>query len=217
MNKSLLEESKTKEQSPKPSISQLSFLTPSSLLRLFCAIEFPAAGRARVMQHIDRLRELVPNAQASWGRESNLHLTIKFLGNVPAERLANLAQAASRAVAGLNPFSISLSQTGAFPKFGAPRVLWIGIDDPSSKLAELQLRLEEECAVEGFRKEPRPFHPHLTITRLRKPSGARELARVHMQMGFDPIEVLVSELVVMRSELSSKGSKHTRMSQHHFR
>ncbi len=198
---------------PEPHRSPL--LHPGSM-RLFCGVEFPAPVRARVMQHIDRLRSLKPGVQASWSRDTNVHLTIKFLGNVPAHRVSSLTQAASVAVAGIRPFPVSLSQTGAFPKSGSPRVLWIGIDDPTRKLAQLQVQLEEECAREGFPKEERPFHPHLTIARLRKPPGARELAHAHEELGFDLVEVGVSELVVIRSELSNKGSRYTVISRHQF-
>ncbi len=167
------------------------------------------------MKHITHLRDLVPTSPASWGRENSLHLTLKFLGNVPADCLPNLSAAASRAVAQLKPFDISLTQTGAFPKSGSPRVLWIGIDDPTQQLARMQVRLEEECEREGFPKESRPFHPHLTVARLRKPSGTH-LARSHEQLGFDALAVVVSELVVMRSELSNKGSNYTVMSRNGF-
>ena len=88
-------------------------------------------------------------------------------------------------------------------------MLWIGIGDPTGGLAQLQSRLEEECSRKGFSKEQRPFHPHLTVARLRHPKGARELAQAHKDLPFETIEVVVSELVVIRSELSSKGSRYT--------
>ena len=182
--------------------------------RVFCAIELPRDLRKRLTTHIKHLRDAVPQAHASWSQPDNIHLTLKFIGEIPQTRVENLLQAASRAVEDAAPFKIVIERTGVFPPHGPPRVLWIGINDSSGKLTELQGRLEDECAKEGFPKETRPFHPHLTIARLRKPQGARTLAATHKELDFEPIEVNVNELLVMRSELSSEGSKYTVLSSH---
>jgi 2'-5' RNA ligase len=182
--------------------------------RVFCAIEVPPATRRLVLQHIVRLIEAVPDARASWARDSNLHLTLKFLGEMPVASVTNLSAAASRAAGEVSPFSIRLEQTGTFPSHGQPRVLWIGISDPSAKLAELHARLEEESGKAGFAKEARGFNPHLTIARLRQPEKAKALADAHKQMEFAPLEISVNELLVIRSELSSAGSNYTIISRH---
>ncbi len=170
--------------------------------------------RASLLRQIKRLRECVPHAQASWSREENIHLTIKFLGEIQTSSLSDLSNAAARAVADFPPFQITLEETGVFPKHGTPRVLWIGIKDESGKLAEFHSRLEEACAREGLTKEERPYHPHLTIARLRKPQGARALVAAHKEMSFEPAPVAVTELLVIRSELSSGGSRYTVISTH---
>jgi 2'-5' RNA ligase len=182
--------------------------------RVFCAIDLPASARAKLMRQITRLREAVPHAQASWSREENTHLTLKFLGDIQTSRLSNLSNAATRSVADFSPFQITLQETGVFPKHGPPRVLWIGVKDESGKLAELHSRLEKACASEGFANEERPFHPHLTIARLRKPQGARTLAAAHKEMRFEPADVAVAELLVIRSEPSAAGSRYTVISRH---
>ena len=182
--------------------------------RIFCAVELPLATRRLVLAHIARLKENVPNAKASWARDANLHLTLKFLGEIPTTSVTDFSKAVSLTVTGVPPFSIRLEQTGIFPTHGQPRVLWIGINDQSTKLAELHARLEEESAKVGFAKETRPFHPHLTIARLRHADNARALAAAHKQLEFDPVEVAVAELLVIRSELSSEGSKYTVVSRH---
>jgi 2'-5' RNA ligase len=188
--------------------------TPGSAWRIFCAIELPATVRDLVLRHITDLKQAVADAHASWAREANLHLTLKFLGEVPKSSVKDFSNAVSRAVAAVTPFSIRLEQTGAFPKHGQPRVLWIGINDPTGRLGELHARLEEESAHVGFAKEARPFHPHLTVARLRKPEHARTLAAAHKQLKFAPVEIAVSELLVIRSELSSEASKYTVVSRH---
>jgi len=183
-------------------------------VRTFCAIELSPAIRSRIQQHIERLRAALPESQASWARVENIHLTIKFFGNVEQEKIARIASAATRAIDNLSSFQISISGTGAFPKTSQPRVLWIGIEDHSAKLAEFHERFENECATEGFPKEGRTFRPHLTIARIRKPEGARALAELNQKLGFESMALTVNELVVFRSELSSKGSKYTVLSRH---
>lgn len=182
--------------------------------RVFCAVDLPHQSRMRVMEHIARLRTSLPQVQASWSREANVHLTLKFLGESPKSSVPSFSLAVSRAVDALPPFSIMLEHTGVFPKRREPRVLWIGISDPGGRLAELHSRLEAETAQVGFPKEARPFHPHLTLARLRNPRYAREIIQAHEQLEFVPEEITVSELLVIRSELSGSGSKYTVISRH---
>ncbi|HEY2973550.1 MAG TPA: RNA 2',3'-cyclic phosphodiesterase [Pyrinomonadaceae bacterium] len=182
--------------------------------RVFCAIEIPETVRARVLRHIARLKEAVPDVKATWSQDANLHLTLKFLGEIPQSSVSDISTAASRAVVGLAPFSIRLEQTGAFPQQDQPRVLWIGVNDFSGKLNELQARLEDESASAGLVRDSRPFHPHLTVARLRQARHARTLAAVHRELEFEPADIAVAELLVIRSELSSEGSKYTIVSRH---
>ncbi|MFN2512339.1 MAG: RNA 2',3'-cyclic phosphodiesterase [Pyrinomonadaceae bacterium] len=182
--------------------------------RVFCATGLAASARARLMKQISLLREVVPNAQASWSREESVHITLKFLGDIQTSRLSDLSTAAARAVALLSPFQITLQETGVFPKHGTPRVLWIGVKDESGRLAQLHSGLEEACAKQGFAREERPFHPHLTIARLRKPQCARALAAAHKGMPFEPADVAVEELLVIRSEPGAAGSRYTVISRH---
>ena len=180
--------------------------------RVFCAIEFPAEVVSRATAHIKLLRDRFPRTPASWVRDGNFHLTLKFIGEIPRPEVARLSRAAQRTAANLSAFNLIVSGAGSFPKSGPAKVLWLGIEDPSGQLQTLQKTLEQECAREGFAKEDRAFHPHLTIARLRKITGARELAEAHRDAGFPAAEVLVKKLLVIRSELSSAGSKYTVLS-----
>jgi 2'-5' RNA ligase len=188
--------------------------TNSETWRVFCAIELPSLVLEKISEHITRLRTAAPDSPASWSRPQNVHLTLKFLGEIAASRVGDLSEAAAAAVAGFSPFEILIKDAGSFPKHGTPRIFWIGIDDYSGKLAQLQAKLEDECLRLGFAKEARTFNPHLTIARGRKPQGARALAAAHKKMGFASTEVSVNELTVIRSELGSNGSNYTTISRH---
>ena len=182
--------------------------------RTFCAIELSDEVRVQLHEHVRRLREAVPDASASWSRPENVHLTLKFFGNVPTQDLAKISAAASRVANEFSPFQIRIGGTGVFPRRSRPQVLWVGVEDSLNRLSELQQRLEEEFGREGFAKEDRGFRPHLTIARLRRPEDARPLTEAHIQTKFSFVEVPVNEVVLFRSELSPKGSRYTPISKH---
>jgi RNA 2',3'-cyclic 3'-phosphodiesterase len=189
----------------------------SSTWRVFCAVEIPEEISRLTLKHIEKLQCEFPNVAASWSREGKLHLTLKFLGNIPLEQVDYVSDAASRAGKGVPPFEISLAGAGAFPKHGPPRVIWIGVEDSSGRLSKLQERLEKECEQKGFPREDRAFNPHLTLARLRNPQGAKELAARHKALGFGSVSIGVEELLVIRSELSPKGSRYSIISRHSLR
>ena len=189
---------------------------PDESWRLFIAIELPATLRGRVQDHIDQSRKAVPDARASWIREENLHLTLKVLGDAPVTRVEALSQAVARAATEVSPFEIIVGDCGAFPTRGQPRVLWIGLEDPTNTLTKLYRAIEDQCARAGFLREARPFHPHLTIARLRQPHDARRLAELHKKIGFDPVHVNVRDVCLIRSELRNEGSRYTVIARHEF-
>ena len=185
--------------------------------RVFCAVELPPDVRARAASHAAQLREQFPEVRAGWPRAENLHLTLKFIGEIAEERVRELSRAAERAAQTLKPFDLEIESGGAFPPRGSPRILWLGVKDSAGGLVSLQARLEDECAATGFQRDERPFHPHLTLARLRAPQGARQLAKKHQETGFMAIGFSVKELVVMRSQLGAGGSRYTVISRHSLR
>jgi 2'-5' RNA ligase len=188
--------------------------TGQSTWRVFSAVEIADNVSQLALRHIEKLRQEFPHVSASWSREGKFHLTLKFLGNIQQQRVGDFSYAASRACEGIAPFEISLEGAGAFPQHGPPRVIWIGVKDSSGRLGKLQERLESESELKGFGREDRAFHPHLTLARLRNAEGAKALAARHKALGFGPFSVGVEELLVIRSELSPKGSRYTVISRH---
>ena len=168
---------------------------------MFCAVELPREVREQLEGHIARLRKEIPDVAASWSRVENIHLTLKFFGNVAVDRIETISRAVDRAVADFGPFEIGVGKTGSFRS----QVLWIGVSDPSGTLTTLHERLGSEG---------RRYQPHLPIARIRRPEGARRLVDAHLQMKFETAAVTLKELVVFRSELSSKGSTYTAISRH---
>lgn len=182
--------------------------------RLFIAIEVPAQLREALAAYIKELRAGVASVHASWSREDNLHLTLKFLGDTPVPKIETLSQAIHQAASEFQPFELNVSGCGAFPANGQPRVLWVGISDQSGTLARLHEAIEIECAKVNFARETRPFHPHLTVARFRTPHGSRELGSLHRLKDFARQSFHVSRVTLFRSELMSEGSRHTAIARH---
>lgn len=183
--------------------------------RVFCAIDLPTDLIQKLAIHIEQLKKET-GVKSGWARPETIHLTIKFLGDIPVSEINKLSQASTRAVASLAPFKLTAEHCGTFPSHGPPRVLWIGITDPAAALARLYESLDEECAAAGFPREMRPFHPHLTLARIRQTSNTRAVAVAHRELRFPPTEFSVNELLVIRSELGNEGSKYTTVSRHGF-
>ncbi len=181
-------------------------------IRVFCAVELPEEIRAAAAAHASHMRRDFPDARASWARPEGLHITLKFIGEVEAARVAKLSSAAGAAAEGFKPFRLTIEEAGTFPPRGAARVLWLGVKDTTRQLARLQSRLEQECDAAGFPREPRAFKPHLTLARLRAPKDAHALSEAHRHATFGPFHFQVTELVVIRSELGPGGSRYTPLS-----
>jgi 2'-5' RNA ligase len=189
-------------------------MTEQEQWRVFCAIELPTSLREKLAQHIRRLRRAVPQVRASWSRPDNIHLTVKFLGEIHKSQVPKVSKAVELAAQNFSAFDIVAERTGVFPTTGPPHVVWIGATDLAGKLARLHNRVEDECAAADFPKDKRRFHPHLTLARLRKPEGTGVLAAAHIELGFEPVRLNVTKLSVIRSELKSEGSKYTVISTH---
>ena len=185
--------------------------------RIFCALDIPAEVSGALKNRVAQLHATFPQVRASWNRDGKFHITLKFIGDVPQQRVAVVAQAALRVTENFPSFDLAVAGAGAFPTQGSPRALWIGINDSEGKLSQLHKRLEVECGREGFEKEARKFQPHLTLARIRHAEGARSLAQFHVETPFNPIRFVVSELLVIRSELSPLGSRYTTVSQSQLR
>ena len=146
-------------------------------MRTFVAVDLPEEVGRTLGEVGQRLREArIEGLRAV--RPEGVHLTLKFLGDVPESRLDEMAQTVSATVAGHRPFDISTGGLGAFPNERRPMVLWVGIGGDVEPLLRLQADVDASLGALGFPTETRPYHPHLTLARLdrRMPAAARRAA-----------------------------------------
>lgn len=176
-------------------------------IRTFIAIEIPESIKDKIARLQRGLKKT--EAQVSWTRPSNVHLTLKFLGAVPASRIKRVTKALERAAQGIASFETEIADAGCFPSVRSPRVLWVGFGAIPEELQKLYNNLEEQLDREGFPRETRKFSPHLTIGRVRTPGKATAVAEQLIATGFRPERFVVSQVIVMRSDLKPTGSIYT--------
>ena len=146
---------------------------------------------------------------------SSAHLTLKFLGNVAASRVAAIEEALVDAASGSRRFRLRLGETGTFPERGAPKVLWVGLTGDTEALADLQARVEEALCHLGFAPESRAFRPHLTLARMADRSMRSERNRAREALSSAPFEPGLSfdvgRVSLMRSILRREGARYVRL------
>ena len=176
-------------------------------IRTFICIEIPESVKERIEELQRHLRQI--DSRVSWTKPSNIHLTLKFLGDVAPHRIERVRQATERSVISIAPFEIEVGGAGCFPSPRSPRVLWVGLATLPESLKQLQGKLEDELFREGFPRESKRFAPHLTIGRVRDPRNGSRLAEELQARGFDSEIFQAREIIVMRSELKPTGSVYT--------
>ncbi len=178
------------------------------MIRAFLAIELPDALRSGLAQVQEELKK--SRADVRWVAPGNIHLTLKFFGNVPEDEIGPLAQAAREAAAETVPLQLQATIAGAFPSSNAPRVIWLGLGGEVLPLTQLFYRLEKAFATLGYPPEGRAFNPHLTLGRVKSSANRDKLARMLEKL--PPVDwppFTVKELILFQSVLSPQGSKYT--------
>jgi len=176
-------------------------------MRTFIAIELPSQFTSQIDQLQQALRQT--KADVSWVKPQNVHITLKFLGEVNEEKIEEVYRATEKSVAGVTNFQVSLKGLGGFPNMKRPRVIWVGLEKGKEVLAQLGPKVEEGFSKIGFPKENRPFTPHLTIGRVKSPKNLELLASEIGKTSFKTEEFVVKEVVVMKSTLHPAGSIYT--------
>jgi len=191
------------------------FLIPNSLIlnctmRLFIAADLPDAVRTALAGEQKRIAAALAGAGSSlkWVKPEHAHLTLVFIGNVEDARVPAVVEAVSRRI-DAPPFDAVFGGGGVFPPRGAPRVLWIGVEDGAAQLIALQQTLASRVTALGLPLEDRAFHPHLTLARWResRPSD-RDRALAAAPHGM-VARARIDAATLYQSRLSPSGPAYT--------
>jgi 2'-5' RNA ligase len=182
------------------------------MTRTFIALELNEALQRHLSGMIRQMASALPNLR--WVDPAGIHLTLAFLGELTDEQLAGAMQATEVAAQSIAAFDYRLANVGVFGSQRQPRVIWVGIEEPSGTLLRLHHVLNRELEQRGFAVDTRPFSPHLTLSRIKTPLSPAEVQT--LQRFIDDRHRFaastayhVSHINLMKSELSRAGAKYT--------
>lgn len=176
-------------------------------LRLFIAIETPPDLRPQIAAIRDRLK--TSDADVKWEPNGKLHATIKFLGTTDDHLLPEIVSYIRGVCQKFAPFQIRYKGVGCFPNSRAPRVIWVGMEEPSGDLDLLHHEFDSGLVALGFEREEKRFHPHVTLGRVKSNKKIHGLLRMMESITFESQPVTVHEIALIQSELKASGSVYT--------
>jgi 2'-5' RNA ligase len=180
-------------------------------LRSFIAIELPGEVKASLAGIQQSLKK--SGADIRWVKTDNIHLTLKFLGDIEEKSVASIIQMLKGTCKNHKVFSIEISNIGTFPVKRSPRVLWAGIND-HGELMKLQLEIDKGMASLGFEPEKRVFSPHLTFGRFRSSRGRGALMEKIDMIKHDSFGLFdVRSIYLIKSDLNPSGAVYSRLAE----
>jgi 2'-5' RNA ligase len=183
-------------------------------IRSFIAIELSREIKLGLARIQDELKS-GSRAPAKWVDPDIIHLTLKFLGNIPADTIGSLTAALGEACRGVTSFRVEVGGLGVFPNPRRVQVVWVGLAGDVEKLVQLQKRVDAALAPLGFPPESRPFVPHLTLARVRDraaPDQRQELGRLVTTNPSATVGSLQVDAVnLMKSQLTREGPVYNRI------
>ena len=171
-------------------------------LRCFLAIELEASAREAIARKASELAGELPGARLT--PAENLHLTLKFMGELAQSAVEQLAEQAAARLAREPRFEVTLAGLGAFPNARAARVFWLGVSRGGGALARIARKLDASAARFGVPKDKRPYQAHLTLARLREPTPI-PLERF---VAPEPLQIAVERVTLFESRLAASGARH---------
>ncbi len=187
----------------------------SETFRAFIAIDLPAGIRSSLAEAQEILKSF--GFRVKWVRPQNIHLTLKFLGNIDSDHIEKIIAAMTLTVTDFNSVSLSTGEIGVFPDIRRPRVIWAGLNGQLEKLDNLQQTLDGHLAGLGFPRETRTFKGHLTLGRVKgKIASARMKTAIDRLKGVESKLFEISEIILFKSELRPTGAVYSKVQRVNF-
>lgn len=176
-------------------------------MRTFIAIELPTSIKDSLSGLQEKLK--ISGADVKWVQPHNIHLTLKFLGEINDKKLDKIISILEEIAKDKDPFRIRISSLGAFPKMNFPRVIWVGVDKGDNQTKEMAKALEEKITKLGIPKEDRSFSTHITIGRTRSTLNRERLVEalssLANKLDEENLEFAVTKITLFKSTITPKG------------
>ena len=184
----------------------------SQTIRSFIAFELPAAVTSRLDRVQQKLKAL--GLKARWVRPQNIHLTLKFLGNIDPAAVEKIGQAMADAAGDCAPIALTVDGIGFFPGLRRPRVIWVGLGGATGVLLDLQRNLADRLAAIGFAKDKKSFKAHLTLGRIRQAVDPHVLSRaVEDYADLESLKFTADRIILFKSDLKPSGAVYSPLKQ----
>jgi len=184
-------------------------------LRTFIAIELDSALKAALRHAQEGLSGQIAARSVRWVHVEGIHLTLKFLGDTPVEKVEGVKAALAQAAEEVGPFRLAARGLGCFPNMRQPRVVWVGVEEPMGALSRLQRAVEAHVSPLGFPAERRGFSPHLTLGRVQQYASHSEVRMIGDAVAGSIIEMLgemqATAVSYIKSDLGPSGAVYTKL------
>jgi 2'-5' RNA ligase len=182
------------------------------MVRAFLAIDLPQELKKELFK-LSKI-DTPENIKLKWVEEENLHITLRFFGNISESLVEKIYKRCKEVCKNLTPFELKLSSAGYFPSKGCPRVIWIGIKDTSESIFKLYKLLNKALKPLKLQDKDEDFHPHITLLRIKEKTNQEGIKRLFetLRKASEKLEnqkIIVREIVLFKSELSSSGPRYT--------
>ncbi len=176
-------------------------------MRTFIALELSKEIKEELSRLQDELKKA--DADVKWVKPDNIHLTLKFLGNVEDTKIEQIRNILKEISSKHMAFEISLFKIGAFPHLNYPRVIWVNIDKGCGETEEIAKEIENNLEKEGFARESRPFSAHLTLGRVKSGKNKLKLKQKCVSIDIRPISCVINHITFFQSTLTPRGPVYT--------
>lgn len=177
-------------------------------MRCFIAIPLTTDTHQELSQIQSQLKET--EADVGWVKTDNIHLTLKFLGEIEEQKIKTISKELKELTNKYTSFETCMGKLGTFPSISNPKVIWIGINKNEDKITNLQKGIEDVITPLGFEKETRPFHPHLTLGRVRGKKNIQKLVDKLKSLPLPQFKpIMVDRIILFQSILKPTGAEYT--------
>ncbi|MEZ0344694.1 MAG: RNA 2',3'-cyclic phosphodiesterase [Caldimicrobium sp.] len=182
------------------------------MVRAFLAIDLPK----ELKKKLSELSKIEPpgRAKLKWVEEENFHITLHFFGNITEKLAEKILKKCKEAFEEVFPFTLEITEIGFFANKGIPRVIWMGVEDPSENLLKIHKALKGVLKKLKLEESKEGFHPHITLFRIKKLDELESFQRFFEDLkrasqGYRGLKIPVREIILFKSELSPNGPKYT--------
>ncbi len=179
-------------------------------IRAFIALEFDK----EIQEELKRIQILLKRkikGHISWVKTGNIHLTLRFLGNINTAQSIQIQEIISGICLKNEKIKIKLGSLGVFPNFNKPRVLWVAINEGAEKISFINSYLEKDLQKINFPNEEKPFHPHLTLARIKHLESIANIEQIIQEAAPQEISSYIEKIVLFKSTLTTRGAIYAKI------